>query len=216
MSHVLTLASVFIERMSNPAYGIKENEDYSFRLGDLLKSKDFESMLNEEITQISNPETLSPHGWLWLLSWARAKKISLDNSLLLDLCMSQSSVFMQVSIIDVATRQSEWEQMPNDIHLKEFKHKWLANLMHRCTDVHHEKESEFEYIDTRRSEMILVALMQVGSDITIDAAKALLHHQWIGHNSLDKYFRSLCGEMDEETKNIWYSRLNMPKSQSDD
>ena len=110
MSHVLALASEFIERMSNPAYGIKENEDYALRFGTLFKSEGFEDMLREEIAQINDTKILSPHGWLWLLSWARSKNVSLNDSLLLDLCKSQSSVFMQVLTIDVATRKSKWRQ----------------------------------------------------------------------------------------------------------
>ena len=32
MNEILTLASDFVERMSNPAYGVRVNEDYSYGL----------------------------------------------------------------------------------------------------------------------------------------------------------------------------------------
>ena len=216
MSHVLALASDFIERMANPAYGIKDNEDYAMRFGKLLQSEGFESMLREEVAQIRNIELLSPHGWIWLLSWARSKNLSLDNSLLLDLCKSQSSVFMQVLTIDVATRQTKSKENQKNVSFEAFEHSWLSKLMYWCTDGHIEKQSEFEHIDTRRSEMILVALMQVGSDVTLNAACTLLHHQWAGHNALVKFFWSLSDEWDDETQSKWISRMNMPKRNSDD
>jgi len=59
MSEVLTLASDFIERMSNPAYGILVNEDYSTRLGTLLSSDRFDGLLRREVEQLNDPESLT-------------------------------------------------------------------------------------------------------------------------------------------------------------
>lgn len=216
MSHVLALASDFIERMANPAYGIKDNEDYAMRFGKLLRSEGFENMLREEVAQIRDIELLSPHGWIWLLSWARSKNLSLDNSLLFNLCKSQSSVFMQVLTIDVATRQTKSKENQKNVPFEAFEHSWLSELIHWCTDGRIEKQTEFDYIDTRRSEMILVALMQVGSDVTLNAARTLLHHQWAGHNALVKFFWSLSDEWDDETQSKWTSRMNIHKRKSDD
>ena len=211
MSQVLTLASEFIERMSNPAYGIRENEDYTMRFGSLLASEGFDDMLRREVAQLTNPESLSPHGWFWLLSWARSKNISLDEKLLLNLSERLSSVFMQVAIIDVATRMVDWKRRETVTPLQKFDYPWLSELLRRCTKGHIEKDSRPHHIDTRRSETVLIALMQVGSDITLDAASTLLNHRWSGQSLLVKFFWSLCRELDEETREEWVSRLHPPK-----
>src|SRR4026208_239719 len=108
MSDVLALSSDFIERMSNPAYGVSVNEDYSIRFGKMLTSDGFDDMLQHEARRLRNVDTLSSHGWLWLLDWAKSRNISLDDELLLDLTERWSSVFMQVSVIDLATQNAEW------------------------------------------------------------------------------------------------------------
>ena len=216
MSQVIALASEFIERMSNPAYGIIENEDYAMRFGALLKSEGFETMLGHEVALMRDPNSLSPHGWLWLFGWARSKAIVLDERLLMHLSESLSSVFMQVSVIEVATRSSKWEPQENEVPIEEFQHQWLSRLMLGCTTFQDNRRKSDAHIDTRRAEVILVALMQVGSEITLDAARSFLHHHWAGHNVLVKFFWSLCDELDEETKKNWVSRLNPPKQQSDD
>jgi len=216
MSQVLALASEFIERMSNPAYGIRENEDYTMRFGALLASEGFDTMLRREVAQIKDPDSLSPHGWLWLLSWARSNEIPFDERLLLHLTENLSSVFMQVAAIDVATRRADWMPRKTVAQLHEFDHPWLAELLRRCTEVHREKDTGHDHVDTRRSETVLIALMQVGSDITLDAASALLNHSWIGQSLLVEFFWSLCSELDDETRERWVSRLHPPKWQSND
>jgi hypothetical protein len=215
MSHILTLASDFIERMSNPAYGIRENEEYSLRLGALLSSDGFDRMLIDEIKEITNPAALTPHGWLWLLNWARAREVRLNEKLLLQLSESFSSVFMQVAVIDIGTAHADWQSKNSVTSLKEFKHSWLSALLNRCVDVHEEKETKYHHIDTRRSETVLVALMQVGRDITLDAASTLLNHRWFGQKQLVKFFWSICDELDTETHDIWISRLRPPYSSSE-
>ncbi len=67
-------------------------------------------------------------------------------------------------------------------------------------------------VRTDRAETILVALLQVGSEIAIDAARTLLNHHWRGEEMLkDFYFRLKAG-LEEETQQAWDSRLRPPGS----
>ncbi len=219
MSQVFALASEFIERMSNPAYGIRENEDYAMRFGTLLASEGFESMLRSEIAQLNNPESLSPHGWLWLLNWARSEQLRMDGDLLLHLTEVHSSVFMQAAAIDTATRGAEWAGAESVPELLEFRHPWLRRLLRRCVETPRRDESASGnqsipgHIDMRACEAILVALMQVGTDVTLDAASALLNHEWVGQSRLLEFYSALSRELDAETREQWLSRLHPPSSQ---
>lgn len=210
MSNVLALAADFIERMANPGYGIRVNEDYAMRFGSLLETKDLEELLRKEISTITNPESLSPHGWLWILGWARSRGIRLDEKLLLRLVELSSDVFMQVVVIDIATRHIEWQRQPAVVSIGEFDNVWLSTLLGKCTKVLDRGDEYGWHIDTRRSESILVALMQVGSEIALDGASTLLNHKWPGQRRIVEWFMSLCGEMELETRANWIDRLQPP------
>ena len=220
MSDVLALSSDFIERMSNPAYGVSVNEDYSIRFGKMLTSDGFDDMLQHEARRLRNVDTLSSHGWLWLLDWAKSRNISLDDELLLDLTERWSSVFMQVSVIDLATQNAEWTRRQSVATVEGFQNRWLSKLMQRSTTLPSEELSQAdslrqalpssEYISTNRAENVLIALLQVGRDITVDAAATLLRHDWAGHTKLVRFFWSCYDGLDNETQLVWKSRLQPP------
>lgn len=102
------------------------------------------------------------------------------------------------------------------ISLEQFEHKWLASLIYWCIDIHVDDKVPLKHIDTKRSEMILVALMQVKSEIALEAARTLLHHKWPGHKALSDFFWSLAEELDKETQSKWITRMGMSMRQSDD
>lgn len=107
MSEVLTLASDFIDKMSNPSYGIHVNEDYSLRFAKLIENNEFVGPLVTEIRRLRDVNTFSPYGWLWILNWARSKRINLNSTLLLDLTEKWSSISMQALVIEVATQGAD-------------------------------------------------------------------------------------------------------------
>ena len=58
----------------------------------------------------------------------------------------------------------------------------------------------------------VIALMQDGREITLDAASTLLNHHWIGQSRLVQFFWSIWDELDDETQRLWVSRLRPPDS----
>jgi hypothetical protein len=63
---------------------------------------------------------------------------------------------------------------------------------------------------TRHAESVLVALLQLGREITLDAASSLLHHRWEGQTKLLQFYRLLWEGLDEETQKAWEIRLQPP------
>jgi len=224
MSALLTLASDFIERMANPAYGIRVNEDHALRFATLLNSEGFVSLLQEEAKQLHSTDSLTPHGWLWLLTWARSQGDQLNGELLLNLADTWSSVFMQASVIDAATmdidelisqkrrRNLEFSTAPDDerrirpIPLDDIGHPFLRSLLHHVTHVA-EGDTDREEIRTQRAENTLVALLQIDREVTLKAASSLLHHDWRGQQALLEFYRMVRAGLDDETQQIWDSRL---------
>ena len=211
MSEILTLASDFIDRMSNPAYGIHTNEEYSLRFANLLHSSEFEHRLEREVELINDIDTLSPYGWLWLLVWAKSRDVVLNDELLLSLTEKWSSISIQISAIELATREADWGDRKYNMSLDEFEHPWLASLLRNCVTINSNGEGfETHDIRTKYSQNILVALLQVGSNITLDAASTLLHHRWLGQFALLEFFGLLVDGLDGESQELWLSTLRPP------
>jgi len=213
MTGILFLASEFIERMSNPAYGVLVNEDYAIRLARVLMSGEIESMLTREAEELTDIDALTPHGWIWLVGWARARGIVLNDMLLLGLAEKWSTVSMQASVIDLATRWKKWQREPGGepTPLERFEDPWLFTLLQHCTKHEHEPGVEPGPVHTGRAEKLLMALLQVGNDITLEAASTLLNHSWAGSSKLVQFFWLWCDGLDEETREIWVSRIRPPE-----
>jgi hypothetical protein len=214
MSPFFTLAYDFIERMSNPAYGIRVNEDHALRFATLLESEGGITRLENEAKELSSSDSLTPHGWLWLLTWTRAQRIELNQELLLTLADTWSSVFMQVLVIDVATMSAE--ERPRErgrvpVSLSNISNTFLRELLQRVTHIG-DLESRREVIPTQRAENTLVALLQIDRDVTIAAASSLLHHEWRGKSALLEFYRTLRNGFDEDIAKIWDDRLGQPQS----
>ena len=133
MKSILVLASDFLERMSNPAYGARLNEEYALRFAQLLEGErgELESRLGSEIRLLDDPEALTPHAWLWLISWARAKGVALDPKLALDLFSRWSSTALRAAIVEVATQSWEGDRRTAEPTIVEFPDRWLHSLLVR-------------------------------------------------------------------------------------
>jgi hypothetical protein len=101
--------------------------------------------------------------------------VTLDDELLLELIEQSPSVFMQVLVIDVATRNGEWPRQPTPA-LRAFPNAWLRELLQRSIRGIGDLPEQSEGVDTRRAEGTLLALMQLGRDLTVAAAATLLRH----------------------------------------
>jgi len=226
MTVLLTLASEFIERMSNPAYGVLVNEDYALRFAELLDSEvNFERTLKREAKSLTSTDALTAHGWMWLLGWARSQRLSLNETLLLEITDKWPSVSMQSLAIEIATQTARWKRRTRVPSLEEFEHSFVRELLRRAVRPRRDQSrenarTEGEQFDepahpkeirTDRAESTLVALIDVELDITLDAAAALLNHPWEGQPDLLVFYEHLQGGFDPETQKEWAKRLHPPK-----
>jgi hypothetical protein len=227
MSDLLFLASDYIERMANPVYGTSTNEDYALKFATLLSKEEFEARLNEEIRTLTDRETLTSYGWLWLFGWAKSRDIDLKEDLLIDLYEEWSSVFVRAEIVDLATHNVDYPERPNALlSMGEFPNRFLSRIMSQATRRPEAEETQHLEAEDRGSleeqrapeqgpstalaESTLVALIQVGTPITIDAARVLLWHKWEGQENLLELFWAICNALDPETREVWIKRLQPP------
>jgi len=219
MTEILSLAADFIERMSNPAYGLAVNEEYSFRFAHLSDDDGVDGLLRHEAERVRDAGALSAHGWIWFLNWARANDVALGGDLLLDLMDRWASVFMHVVIIDAATRYAQWPERRRGVfHPAEFPDDWLRETMMRALRQERPEIGEknrdlaLEPPRTERAENLLIALMQVDRPITQDAAAALVNHSWAGQPRLAEFLLSRLKPMDRETRRLWAKQLQFTQS----
>jgi hypothetical protein len=220
MSELLTLASDYIDRMSNPTFGAAVNEDYGTRFAALLQSKEFQRSFDESIRELSDRGTLSAYGWLWLLGYVKARQISLREDLLAELFLEWSSVFVRSEIIDVATQVAD--QLETSLtrpSLAEFPNGFLRKVLTIVTrepeqpfmsDIELREQKAAPERSTALAESALVALIQVGRPITLSAAATLLHHRWKGRDQVVQFFWTLFDSLDQETQSVWLQRIDPP------
>jgi len=226
MSEILVLARDYLERMANPIYGASTNEDYAIRFAMLMRSEGFEERLNKEISEIADRTTLTSHGWHWVLGWAKSRRLDLSEDLLVELFEEWSSVFLRADIIDLAIQNADYSAQSLGRGLNEFPNRFLAKIMSSATrrreedvrrsedtQIWEERQSVEPHPSTSIAESTLIALLQVGRPITLDAASVFLRHLWSGQQQLLYYFWAICDGLDSETRDAWVSRLRPPNAE---
>jgi hypothetical protein len=221
MSDLLILARDYIEKMANPVYGFTINEDYSIRFARLLERDGFENLLTGEIREVHDRDALTSYGWLWLMGWAKSRSIDLSEALLLELFDEWSSVFIKCTILELATQRTENARTDRGaVRLSDFPNRFLRNVMvaaisTKRPDVpeqdpfrpEREERPFIEPLSMGRSESLLVALLQVGTPVTLDAASVLLRHECEGQEQLRAFFWVLFDALDPETRTEWRRQL---------
>jgi hypothetical protein len=214
MSPLFTLVSDYIERMSNPIFGVAVNEDYTARFADLLGEQRMIPQLLEEAKNITDINTFTIHGWNWLLSWCLSDDQNyLSEKTLLNLISQWQSVSMMSKIIRVATLDASTPGKASRA-IDEFPDQWLRELLQVCLYPNPGPDVK-NYPEEKRGPNItfclavVLALMQVGTDLTIMAAATLLHSKWEGYDELLLRFNSRVELLDAETQVLWRDRLGV-------
>jgi hypothetical protein len=203
MSPLFYLGSDFIDRMTNPRYGARENEEYALKFAELLKDEVAGRLLREEAEKISDVNTLPLYGWIWLLNWARSAEIKLNANLLSGLMEQWQSPVVMALIIDVATQPGQDGRSRRVPDIDQLGNEWLRTLLEKCVVVPENEESF--------AQNVLIALLQSGTDVSLDGAAALLQHRWTGGRRILEFFYQRLALVDEDTQAVWIQNLDPPR-----
>jgi hypothetical protein len=210
MSALLELARDYLDRMVNPVYGLSTNEEYSLRFAKLLRTEEFEKGLRREIAEVDDIDTLTSHGWMWLLAWAKATGLRLPNNLLVQLFEEWSNVFAKSEVLNLATMDFEGHIPSTEQRITQYPHPFLAKILDAAVSRPEVVESSEFPIATDRAEDVLISLLQVGRPITLNAASVLLRHHWPGQERLNDFFWTVANSLDEETHVEWIKAVQPP------
>lgn len=228
MTSLVALAADFLERMGNPAFGIRLNEEYAMRLSFLLGG-DVDERLGAEMSELNDVDLLTPTGWLWVLGWSRAHHVRLDDELLHGL----------VERWEASTFKAEVIQTAIDGLNEEAAQAWLDDLVARATgqDVTDEPDDAATSADdvglvllgddaaagrralrpsaqrrgSQHPSSLVLALIACDRDPAIDAAARLLRQRWAGADGLARSFWARVDGLDEGSRALWLERLDPPE-----
>lgn len=216
MNGVLALARDYIERMSNPIYGLSTNEEYSADFGQLLRSEEFVDQLRQDMQTLKDPIEMTSHGWVWLLGWARANHVPLQHELLIRLFDEWSSVFVKTAVVDLATQEPPDRETRARASVDDaYQNHFLASIMANATESAPPRDvlgsdPQHPLPTLGRAEATLTALLQVGRPITLGAARLLLQREWPGQEALQTFFWSLVDSLEPQTRETWLAQILPP------
>jgi hypothetical protein len=221
---LIELAAEFFDRMANPVYGAQVNDEYALRFAQLIDGEAAYRMA-QEVRQVRSASALTPSGWSWLLGWVRTQpEAELNPSVLRDLCEQWESATFKAEVIRTALSRSD-RPVSSDRYtgdqadIDALPDPWLRDLLFRSVRPEIDEESDADPSGTGRAEpplhsqhvySLLMALILVDTEETLDAAAALLQHPWPGHESLVVAFWGRVNALEAEARAIWIERLRPP------
>jgi hypothetical protein len=234
---LIELAAEFFDRMANPVYGAQVNEEYTLRFARLMDDG-ATSRMAQEVREIGSVSALSPSAWSWLLGWVRTQpEAELDESVLRNLCEQWESTTFKAEVIRTALSRSD-RPTPSDDYdrgqdrptppddydrprpsIDSLPDPWLRELLIGSVRTEATGEADPHSDDTSRSQptvhsrhahSLLMALILVDTEESLDAAAALLQHPWPGQDSLLSAFWSRANSLEPQVRETWISRLHPP------
>lgn len=101
MTSLLLLAQELFERATNPAYGVRVNDEHAARLAAAIGPDDVERFA-AEVERLDDPVTLTSYGWAWVLEFAVGHDVPLGRGLLAGLCERWDEPALKALVIEAA------------------------------------------------------------------------------------------------------------------
>ncbi len=214
MKGLLGLASDFLDRLANPAYGLETNESYSLRFAEVAE-RDPEFMPNilELALEAEDVELLTPSGWFWYLDLKSSAGQRMSDSLLNALYDRGRDTFVRFrvleSVVTLSSVNEPFAGLSDELYpLEAYPDSWLAGRLRSAVA----EGTEERY---RTAEELLLMLIQLGTPASIQAARSLLAHQWAWRDRLREQARGLLSRLVVETdedapsRDAWFDRLGL-------
>lgn len=225
MTAILALTRDFIERMANPAYGGVANEEHSLRFAQSMRDERFRRLFTDEVRSIRIVDTLTSHGWLWLVGWAKANAVEMDVSVLAVVYDEWASVFLKKEIVELALQRSKDDESPRHATIDEYPNDFLRAILTSSVQTRIweapadesfprslvEEAAIVRRPNTAKAKMTLAALMQSNRRLAHGAAGTLMSHEWEGQKAIVEFFWSLADGVDDETRSNWISAFSPPE-----
>ncbi len=135
MNSSLALASDFIERAANPAFGLDVNEEYALRWEVLRKTADPVPDLRLNELKPEDIELLSPDGWFWFGSSLTPNDPELPTTFVEALFQSTDDEVYRLKVADMSLRHPGLSLRYADARgtLRDMPPSWAKDRLQRLT-----------------------------------------------------------------------------------
>lgn len=210
---LLTFAAAHLERVSNPAFGRRANEDATMEFAAVLSDVEATSRFNTEVQLLDDANSFGSYGWQWIVGWCKANNLDLREDLVLDLIDRWDSVAFKAEIFGLLVQSADIDDA-SDATIYEFPQPTLRTILRKATaDPQPEEEgtetAQSLNADVRSVETTLLALIAVDHPVTIAAARLLVTHDWYGRGPLRDAILARAELLDVETSQLWLEALGL-------
>lgn len=215
MTVPLALLADFIEKLTEPRFGLATNETYAARLTtELDADPEFAAEFANYALRPADVPALSLGGWLWYLAWRRQRSYRPPDGGFLDaLYDSSAEPIVRFQVVLESVRHPSVTAALRDNSSK-VPASWLTNRIGRLTDSH---ESEAGAAVAEAQELALY-LIQLGDPVSRAALASLLRERWLGQGSLIELVGSVLGALGPEdpAQEEWRRDLGLSDRPTDD
>jgi len=217
MNGILAIAAEFLDRVGNPAHGVKANEAYAQRLAQLVQSdRDTLGILAGPALEPDDVDNLSMDAWIWYLDWRSATAPLPDDAFLHALyqrAATEPAVRLHLLRLVVGAPAVR-EQFPSQPFrpawpVGEFPVPWLRRLIQLAVS----RDIAGQDVPARIDGALELAtyLLQLSDEVSLQALQSLLAEPWPGRSQLVTSVRDMLtvADLEEDLMRAWQDRLGI-------
>lgn len=209
---LLALAAAHLERVGNPMFGRRANDDAVMEFAEILADEETTDRFRREIALLDDVSLFGAYGWLWLIGWCKANDAELPTRLVLDLIEQWDATAFKAEALELIAPRVDLTA--NATSIEEFPHDALRELLRRVVAAREAEGDDPEPSDHRdthghNAETTLFALIAVDRPLTDAAARVLVAHDWSGRGALRSAVMGRIEMLDDDTRQVWLEGLGL-------
>jgi hypothetical protein len=192
MNALLAIAADFFDHLTDPAFGREANDNYSLKF-QVLMDNDSEAARQLATVPLGRDDvgSMSAAAWLWYLAWRKSLTGEQPSSEFLDALYAETAnPIIRLRIVEIGAQGMHGSQAQRLTHaatgLEEARPSWVEE---RIRDIAREQDFGIQGENLQRARIddaweLLSYLIDIGTNESLDAARALLAEDWFGAGAL--------------------------------
>jgi hypothetical protein len=203
MNALLAIAADFFEHLTDPAFGREANDNYSLKFH-VLMDNDSEAARQLATVALGRDDvgSMSAAAWLWYLAWRKSLTGEQPSSEFLDALYAETvNPILRLRLVEIGAWGMHGSQAQRLTRaatgLEEARPSWVEE---RIRDIVREQDFGIQGENLQRARIedaweLLSYLIDIGTNESLDAARALLAEDWLGAGALRERALGLIAQM---------------------
>jgi hypothetical protein len=192
MNALLAIAADFFDHLTDPAFGREANDNYSLKF-QVLMDNDSEAARQLATVPLGRDDvgSMSAAAWLWYLAWRKSLTGEQPSSEFLDALYAETAnPIIRLRIVEIGAQGMHGSQAQRLTRaatgLEEARPSWVEE---RIRDITREQDFGIQGENLQRARIedaweLLSYLIDIGTNESLDTARALLAEDWLGAGAL--------------------------------